>query len=1426
MKLNKIKTTLMIAVLLISTLTIAIPLVSATEIPVSPGTGTLEAAITGATAGDILVLASGTYNEGQVLIDKNIAIIGDSTEKPVIRPTTDLTDGDGSAAAWFLVAPGVSFDLSNVVIDGGEFFLYQAIRSHGDTNIDNVEFCNIQGSTSGSPYRGIAVSSFGGTVPGGGGSDSHGAGGSPSHLTVTDSTFEQIGRIGVLVKGDESTANIVGCTYTGKGDGDWLDYAFEAGAGGEITVEGCDITSCTGIASDDSTSAGILVTTYYGPGTQADIIDNDIYENTEGIAVGYDDDDTSVVVAHYNNILENTLYGVATTAPTVDATLNWWGTTVELDISAMVSGLVDYDPWYDALEVTVDGDGTVDAPDAGTTVTYDDAVDCTITVEDLTEDEVSEATFSAVGKYVDVKIDDPTSVDELTIKLHYKDSDLVSLGLVESKLVLYWYTGTKWIQCSNTGVNMDDNYIWAIISATSNPSLANMHGTPFGGGESKEKVTGFSADNIEITNDNDYTLGDGGEKGHTIILEGDSGSVASGYEVVVYWDKLQKWDGKKGFLNDTEAENDGGFEVWIKVPESPVGTHYLWFEATDQEGKVSKPFKVLSDCDISASSGLQGSKIYVDLWGFANNKEVAILFIEEGASLYDFVDTYDGSLDETFEIGEDDYDGTLEIDMVVPGKFHLHIGDYTFDDHSNGKIYSAFGEECGSINYITGEWSIDLGDTAATEAGGIFSAIYDYFVDVAPNFYVITAAGVTNELGSWEHRRITIPSSAEEGQYYVIGLDGKGNTATDDFLIGATITIDKDEGPVGTVVKIEGEGFGESEAGESFTVSMVLGTTRLGCHVIGGTAAAFTEADGDIEVEIVVPGVTKKSDGWDIEVTCGDYTPSAGFEVTGLAEVDVDPDFGPQGSKITVSGKNYPQIKDTIIVIELYNDEVTATIKDNVKTTSDGTFEVEVSVPTENDDEYKIKAYAKETLGNEFSISDTVTFRIGTILVLLSDNEGAVGEKIVLTGNGFTKSDEWNATFGDIVIFEDVETDSEGRLKYDGETPAFFVPQVEPGEYIITVWDVDAEITVDVDFTVTEGIYMGFDTYNAPNNFNVTMEGWNWPEIDKGSSNPINTNTKIKWVLYNSTDDWDMDVLQGCDDPETTEYEEPRVAEFNTSGYYHAWWIVPVDDTLSKGTYWVNATVETDNDQEYFMQLEFTIGDVHESITPRKATFRKGDTVTFNIQHSFGGQDNMDIKEGDVRIYDPDGTLYWDGDDLLTWSKIGMYYTVPYSAQTAGGNPMVLLDDAPLGKWKYVWRENKDGDHDTIAEGTFNVEAAEADILVGQIEDINQAIDDLTDDITGVTDAIAGVQSNVNSAVQAANAAVDAANKAIEAVNAVAGTASEAAEAANKAAEAAGKAQDAASGLTTLVYGAIGASLVAALAAIVSLMQISKRIAG
>lgn len=446
----------------------------------------IQTAIEDAESGDTVIVMPGTYIEEQTSINKDIFIIGDSTEKPVILPTTDLT-GDGPSDAWFLVEPGISFELRNVVIDGCEFYVHQAIRSHGYTTIDNVDFRNIQGSESGQPYRGIAILSFGGTIEGGAGSDSHGAGGLPSHLTVTESTFEQIGRIGVVVKGDESTANIQGCTYTGKGEGDWLDYAFEAGAGGDITVEECDVTGCTGVAVvDGSTSAGILATTYYGSGTQATIIDNDIYENTEGIAVGYDESDTSVVEAHYNRIHGNTLYGVATTAPTVDATLNYWGTLDTGKIYAKISDNVDITPWLDASgnpvtakseDVSAGTTGTTDTKyDTDTEVDYDASGDTSITVTKL-EKAPEKPKFKTIGKYVDVYVPDPDQLDEVTIKVYYDEADLG--GVDESTLIMYYWSSSAWLKCSDTGVNIVENYIWATLTDSTEPTLDYLHGGPF-----------------------------------------------------------------------------------------------------------------------------------------------------------------------------------------------------------------------------------------------------------------------------------------------------------------------------------------------------------------------------------------------------------------------------------------------------------------------------------------------------------------------------------------------------------------------------------------------------------------------------------------------------------------------------------------------------------------------------------------------------------------------------------------------------------------------------------------------------------------------------------------------------------------------------------------------------------------------------------
>ncbi len=295
---------------------------------------------------DTVKVAAGTYAEGITTIDQNLTIIGaDAPGKPVIHPIQDTGTSNEIGAGgrgWFQVTGGAIVNFKNLVFDGAGKLVHTAVHYHGDSGggtVEDCDFMNIAHTPAG--YQGRGINNYG------------------QHVEVLNCTFSNIYRIGVFTYNPTASTLISGCTYTGKGDGDWLDYGFEAGNGGEITVAGSTITNCKGVASvDGSTSAAILVTTYYGEGTQATINENTFTGNSGGIAVGYDEEDTSAVEAHYNNIEGNTDYGIdsTSTAASVNATLNWWGsangpkhaTTNPYSSGDEVSDDITYSPWLDA----------------------------------------------------------------------------------------------------------------------------------------------------------------------------------------------------------------------------------------------------------------------------------------------------------------------------------------------------------------------------------------------------------------------------------------------------------------------------------------------------------------------------------------------------------------------------------------------------------------------------------------------------------------------------------------------------------------------------------------------------------------------------------------------------------------------------------------------------------------------------------------------------------------------------------------------------------------------------------------------------------------------------------------------------------------------------------------------------------------------
>ena len=295
----------------------------------------LQSALPAMEEGGTVAVNAGTYTEaGQIVIDRNVTIAGAGAASVTVKPAQD-TGGTGDARGWFLVQAGKSLTLSGATLDGDAptRAVHTAIRSWGNLNISSCAFKNIM-FTPGS-YDGRAVGPYAGTN------------------TITGCTLTNIGRLGALVYGAGTAATLTDCTYTGKGAGDWLDYAFEAGGGGQLTVNNCRISDCVGVASvDGSTSAGILATTYFGPGTSANITGSIFTRCTTAIAVGYDSSDTSVVTA-YNNAFVGS--GVDTAVSTngiavVNAENNWWGATdgpgpVGPGSGDTVGVNVDYDPW-------------------------------------------------------------------------------------------------------------------------------------------------------------------------------------------------------------------------------------------------------------------------------------------------------------------------------------------------------------------------------------------------------------------------------------------------------------------------------------------------------------------------------------------------------------------------------------------------------------------------------------------------------------------------------------------------------------------------------------------------------------------------------------------------------------------------------------------------------------------------------------------------------------------------------------------------------------------------------------------------------------------------------------------------------------------------------------------------------------------------
>jgi hypothetical protein len=298
----------------------------------------IQAAVAAANAGEVINVAAGTYIEPiQIDINKNLTILGATAATTIVKPGFNTTVGGNVKSESFIyIDPIATVVIKNFTIDCTGYTVNHAIQSRGALDIEDCVLTNVRWGQ----YNGRGIVFYGGTT-----------GNMAKNIVMSN-----IERIGVHVRGNVMTPNpivtIENMTYTGKGVGDWLDYAVEFGGGGAGTVNNLTASNCLGLAYDGSTSAGILATDYWGTGTNVNVVNSTLYNNTTGIYVGYNATDATVLAAADNSIYGNGMGLRQVGTQLVSASPNWWGDT---DPSNDVTANVTYDPWWTNSGMTILG---------------------------------------------------------------------------------------------------------------------------------------------------------------------------------------------------------------------------------------------------------------------------------------------------------------------------------------------------------------------------------------------------------------------------------------------------------------------------------------------------------------------------------------------------------------------------------------------------------------------------------------------------------------------------------------------------------------------------------------------------------------------------------------------------------------------------------------------------------------------------------------------------------------------------------------------------------------------------------------------------------------------------------------------------------------------------------------------------------------
>jgi hypothetical protein len=362
--------------------------------------------------------------------------------------------------------------------------------------------------------------------------------------------------------------------------------------------------------------------------------------------------------------------------------------------------------------------------------------------------------------------------------------------------------------------------------------------------------------------------------------------------------------------------------------------------------------------------------------------------------------------------------------------------------------------------------------------GGNFTA--DEWVDIYYDGEWIDDVKTDGD-GDFSWVTFEVPES-HTGPHTVLARDESDQQASETFTAEPGLTIDPDEGPVGTTVTVEGHGFGEEE--ENIEV-MYYPNGSL--EVVAENIEA--DEDGYWERSFLIPPSAQGHHDVDAEGDDSqDYeVEDATFEV--IPEISLDKSSGSVGESVTMTGTGFED-DDRYIEI-LFAGEETETDPEIIRADENGFWEASFKVPQMPTGEYSVTAegeYTKDV--------DELSFELEAGLVL-SPDEGHVGMNLTVAGRGFASDEDVDITYDDIQV-ETVETDDNGSFNV-----TILVPESKHGAHNVTAEDDEGNSATAI-FTMESAAPDTPELVSPPDGDRVGFTGkvsptFEWSEISDDS---------------------------------------------------------------------------------------------------------------------------------------------------------------------------------------------------------------------------------------------------------------------------------------------------------------------------------------